>query len=200
MPADIPGGLQDPHFYAIKGFLHTILNELRAKETGARRVVTRLNRSNQAQPSPIFVGVVEDDAITDLRRQQGHAPPHGDVGKDRFNKRDPNPSVVYSETVNDATGAIKQRTWNGQSSEKTPGAKQMGKSANCTFQRFIAIRIPVGNQHRHVGTLTVGFDQDPTGQKMADVERTMKDWAQRDQSEFVKYLKDTFNLNGPTHP
>jgi hypothetical protein len=164
-------------------------------------VVSRLNASNQAVASPVFVGVVEDDAITDLRRQQGHASPHGDVGKLRF--KDSNASQVYGDTVKDPAGAIVSRHWNGDKPPTIPGGnpKGMGKKAYCVHQRFIAIRIADGAQHRHVGTITVGFTEPPPNpQQMTHVERIMKKWAQSAQSDYVKYLRDTFNLNGPTHP
>jgi hypothetical protein len=198
-PVKIPAGLQDSHFFAIKGFLHTILNELRFKQTGARRVVTRLNDSDEALASPVFIGVVEDDAITDVRRQHGHAPPHGDVGKLRF--KDKNPSQVYKDTVNNPTGAIVSKHWNGDQPQPIPGGnpRGLGKKATCVHQRFIAIRIADGAQHRHVGTITVGFTEPPPdAQQMAKVKQTMEDWAQKAQSDYVKYLKDTFILNGPT--
>ena len=80
---DIPGGLQEsPHFNKIKEFLQTILKELKTAKTGARRVVSRLNRSSTDQASPVFVGVLEDDEIIKKRRQDGV--PAGDVGKLRF--------------------------------------------------------------------------------------------------------------------
>ena len=197
MPVNVPDGLQEnPHFDDIKGFLQKILKELRDEGTGAKRVVSRLNRSDQAQASPVFVGVVEDVDIIALRIQQGI--PNGDVGKKRF--KDDNPSTVYEQTVKNAAGAIVSRHWNGASSEKTAGAKQMGSSAKCFDQRFIAIQIPAGNnKHQHVGTITVGFDQDPNPQ-MAKVRAITEKWAQSAQSDYVKHLKNTFSLNGPTHP
>ena len=198
MPVNIPDGLDvNVHFGDIKGFLERILVELRDAGTGARRVVSRLNRTDKAQASPVFVGVVEDVQIIDLRKQQGI--PDGDVGKMRF--KDENESKVYEQTVKNAAGAIVQRHWNGASGEKTPGAKQMGKGANCLHQRFIAIRIPVANnKNQHVGTITVGFGQNPNNPQMTKVKAIMEKWAQSAQSEYVNHLKNTFNLNGPTHP
>ena len=196
MPVDIPGGLQEnPHLGDIKGFLQRILVELTAAGTGARRVVSRLNRSDSNGAAPVFVGVVEDNDTIALRIQQGV--PNGDVGKMRF--KDVNESTVYEHTVKNAAGTIVSRHWNGASSEKKPRAQHMGKKANCLHQRFIAIRIPVGNQHQHVGTITVGFGQDPNPH-IPDIQRIMKNWAQSAQSDYVKHLKNTFNLNGPTHP
>jgi hypothetical protein len=194
---DIPGGLQENlHFTKVKGFLQTILNELTAANTGARRVVSRLNRSGTDQASPVFVGVVEDAKIIDQRRRDGV--PDGDVGKLRF--KDANPSIVYSEAVNRPAGESRPRRWgNGDDSEKTIGAKQMGKKANCVHQKFTAIRVAApNNRRRHIGTITVGFDQDPTGQKLVDFKRIMEKWARSPQSEYIKYLQTTFNLGGPT--
>ena len=196
MPVNIPDGLADVHFGAIKGFLERILVELTDAGTGARRVVSRLNRTDKGEASPVFVGVVEDDDTIALRRQQGV--PNGDVGKMRF--KDENESTVYEHTVKNAAGAIVSRHWNGASGEKKPRAQQMGKKANCLHQRFIAIRIPVGNQHQHVGTITVGFGQNPNNPQMTKVKAIMEKWAQSAQSDYVNHLKNTFNLNGPTHP
>ena len=197
MPVDIPGGLDvNVHFGKIQGFLQRILDELTAAGTGARRVVSRLNRSDKAVASPIFVGVVEDDDTIEVRKHHGN-PPDGNVGKKRF--KDENPSDVYGETVNNVLGDIVTRHWNGTSGEKKPRAQQMGKKANCLHQRFIAIRIPVGSKHQHVGTITVGFCHNPDPQ-ITKVRAIMEKWAQSAQSEYVKHLQATFNLNGPTHP
>jgi hypothetical protein len=190
-PVNIPDGLQDPHFGPVKGLLQRILNELKA--AGAKRVVTRVNRSDKDIASPVFVGVVEDaDIIVQRRRDRV---PDGDVGKLRF--KDDNQSKVYNDTVNDPTGAIVVRHWNGDKPPRIPGAnpRGMGKIAGCVHQRFIAMRIRDGAQHRHVGTLTVGFIEPPD---MATVGPIMKKWAQDEQnSDLIKHLKAAFNLNGP---
>src|SRR5262249_51128031 len=103
-PIMIPGGLQEnPHFFAIKGFLHSLLTELLANGTGAKRVVSRLNDSNLATSAPVFVGVVEDEEVTGRRRGLPHPHQNGDVGIRRF-KTDTNPSIVYGAALNDPQG------------------------------------------------------------------------------------------------
>jgi hypothetical protein len=203
----IPSGLEKiPHLYAIKGFLHSLLNELIDKRTGAKRVVSRLNDSTQAVPAPVFVGVVEDEEVTN-RRRGGPAGTHllGDVGMIRF-QVDKNPSLVYNATLNDPAGAIQSRDWSPGGADMNEKAvaggrnpKSLGPSANCRFQRFIAIRIPVaGGQHQHVGTITVGFQDNPTPAQMNDIRSILTKWAQRPlESEYIKYLQANFQLNGP---
>jgi hypothetical protein len=196
-PIEIPNDLQEnPHFFAIKGFLHSLLNELVASGTEAKRVVSRLNDSSKDTPAPVFVGVVEDEEITRLRRGQQHPHQNGDVGIKRF-KADKNPSIVYEKTLTNPAG-VQKRDWSGADiQEKNPGGgrnpKSLGPTANCKFQRFIAIR--VGRQH--VGTITVGFANDPTQQENK-IQQIMQKWAQDQNSEYIKYLRATFKLNGPT--
>jgi hypothetical protein len=101
--------------------------------TGARRVVSRLNRSDQAQASPVFVGVFEDDSMIALRKQNGI--PNGDVGKMRF--KDENPSKVYEEAVKKAGAIIEDIEWG--SSEKMV-AHSRWVERQLLALRFIAIR------------------------------------------------------------
>ncbi|MGH7845575.1 MAG: hypothetical protein ACREQW_10455 [Candidatus Binatia bacterium] len=189
MARSIPGGIEVKNFVQIRKFLEQILKEL--KSAGAKRVVTRLNNSNSAQPAPHFVGIVEDGDLRKLRLGRNEP----DAGLFRFG--DDNPSKVYNETVSNPEGEIGRRNWKGRDyAEKGGNAKALGHEIGCDYQRFIAIRVPVaGGQHQHVGTITVGFMKDPSSPR---VQTVMKKWAQNPKSKFVKFLKDNFALGGPT--
>lgn len=195
---NIPQDLQANHYTKIRGFLGQILKQLKARGTGAKRVVSRLNRSDRQDPAPVFVGVLEDSGCSEIRKEQGY-PRSGDVGRLRF--KDENPSKVYAEALNDPQGAIRTRDWNspGHDREKreAPGSKSMGVRAGCVHQRFIAIRIPDQAGHCHVGTITVGFCKNPSRRQEREVEKILRHWSQED-SKYVQYLKDNFTLNGPT--
>ena len=188
MPGKIPSGITVKNFVKIRGFLEQILKEL--ETTGAKRLVTRLNSSDSIKPAPYFIGIVEDSELV-KRRTAWNEP---DAGLFRFG--DDNPSKAYNETVSDPTGKMIRRNWRGNDyAEKSGNAKALGHEVGCDYQRFIAIRIPVGDgKHQHVGTITVSFKNNPASPR---VESIMKKWAQHPNSEFVKYLRANFILNGP---
>ena len=190
MPGKIPGSITVEIFVKIRGFLGQILKELEA--TGAKRVVTRLNRSDSTKPAPYFVGIMEDSELV-TRRAARNEP---DAGLFRFG--DDNPSEVYNETVCNPPGKMIQRNWKTKDyEEKSGNAKALSHEIGCDYQRFIAIRVPVaGDKHQNVGTITVGFKNNPASPR---VQAIMKKWAQDPNSEFVKYLRANFILNGPKY-
>jgi hypothetical protein len=189
MPGKIPGGIEVKHFVEIRKFLEQILKQL--KSTGARRVVTRLNNSDSALPAPHFIGIVEDNDLRKLRIGRNEP----DAGLFRFG--DDNPSKVYSETVSNPEGEIITRYWKGTDyAEKGGNAKALGHEIGCDYQRFVAIRVPVGgDKYQQVGTITVGFMKNPASPR---VQKIMKKWAQDPKSKYVKFLKANFTLGGPT--
>jgi hypothetical protein len=188
MPGKIPGSITVKNFVKIRGFLEQILKEL--ETTGAKRVVTRLNSSDSIKPAPYFIGIMEDSELV-KRRTAWNEP---DAGLFRFG--DDNPSKVYNETVCDPTGKMIRRNWRSKDyAEKSGNAKALGHEVGCDYQRFIAIRVPVGDgKHQHVGTITVSFKNNPASPRVQSI---MKKWAQQPNSEFVKYLRANFILNGP---
>jgi len=187
MPGKIPGSITVKNFVEIRGFLEQILKEL--ETTGAKRVVTRLNSSDSMKPDPYFVGIVEDSEL--VKRRTGWNEP--DAGLFRFG--DANQSKVYNETVSNPTGKMIRRNWSKDYAEKSGNAKALGHEVGCDHQRFIAIRVPVGGRkHQQVGTITASFKNNPASPR---VEAIMKKWAQHPNSEFVKYLRANFILNGP---
>jgi hypothetical protein len=190
MPGKIPGGITVENFVDVRNYLLQILSELKAASTGAWRVVTRLNNSDSSEPAPYFVGIVEDNNLVKTRTARNEP----DAGLFRFG--DDNPSKVYNETVSNPTGKMIQRNWKSKDyEEKSGNAKALGHEVGCDHQRFIAIRVPVaGGKHQHVGTITVGFKNNPASPR---VQAIMKKWAQHPNSEFVKYLRANFSLNGP---
>ncbi len=186
--ADIPGGITLDHFVKITELLKQVLAEL--EPAGAKRVVTRLNDSRSSEPDPYFVGIVEANELVRSRVRSNQPDP----GLFRFG--DANPSKVYNETVSHRLGKVIRRNWKTKHYDEKKGtAKALGHEAGCDHQRFIALRIPLGQgRHQNVGTLTVGFKKNPSSR----VEAIMKRWAQNPKSEFVTYLRNTFGLNGPT--
>ena len=190
----IPGEIDIKNFEQITKHLQDILKELKDANTGAKRVVTRLNDSTKNTPSPYFLGIVEDADLVAQRKSKNEPDP----GLLRF--ADDNPSDVYNETVNEPLGRIINRNWQQSIAEKQkyPHHRALGPNIGCQHQRFIALRVDAGQgKKKNAGTITVSFWQDPTPHA-ADVERIMKKWAQDEsQSRFLKYLTQTFQLGGP---
>jgi hypothetical protein len=195
----IPGEIDIKNFEQMTKHLDEILKELRDKGTEAKRVVSRLNDSLMSTPKPYFLGIVEDEELVKARKSKNEPDP----GLLRF--ADDNPSVVYDQTVNEPSGQIVSRNWQTDNAEKNTytdskiqlRARSLGPNIGCHHQRFIAIRIDAGGKQKNVGTITVSFKEDPTPHK-AQVEEVMKKWAQdENKSPLIKYLSQTFELNGP---
>ena len=187
----IPEGLNDTHFDKIREIQGKILVDLGTK--GARRVGTRLNKTDIVFPSPVFVGILED-ATMRADRRRGADP---DPGHERFMNADF--SVMYNRTVSDPQGNFQERDWNIECDcyEKTLGGLKSEGNRNkggVRYQSFIAIRVADGVKKRSVGILGVSFDEKPVN--MGDVEAAMIRWAQSN-SDLVQYLTNTFKLGGP---
>jgi hypothetical protein len=184
------------HAKAIEEILQKVRAEL--QKYGAMRVTSRLNCSETTRAVPVWVGTVED---SDMKAQRGF-----DAGLARFGRS--NRSKVYQETVNDSNGEIHSRDWCQELSEKAangfgPG-QAYGPQAGCMHQLFIAIRVKQKDgKYRHVGTITVGFKEEPDKSSMGSITKIMKKWAREEGegSPYIDYLrKKNFNLGGPVFP
>jgi len=185
--AEIPDDL-DPKFQPeIEGFLKQVLGEL--QKIGAERVTSRLNYSNTEKPVPVWAGTVEGKGIEFLRRFE--------PGKVRFGQS--NRSKAYQDAVMEPKGQLIKRDWGQDLPEKSedgygPG-QALGPKAGGRYQLFIALRIKEGNRYRHPGTLTASFKKEPDLNAVGPI---MQKWA-TDGSNYVEYLKNTFNLGGPIY-
>lgn len=196
MAAKIPEGLNESHFAEFEKKLKAFLKDF---PTRAGRVTSRLNRSDKNTASPVWMGAVESQKIIKLRIQKKD-PTY--LGAARFKHE--NRSNVYKETLTDPSGGIVWRDWTQSGSEKPPQNTQAngyGPKGGCRWQAFIAIRIPKGNRHQHVGTLTAGFDTNLSATDKGRVENVMKKWAQSSASTIVRYLRapNRFKLGGPQY-
>ncbi len=192
---DIPDGLVAHHHNDARKWLGQIFAELQKAlsvkpGSGAIRVTSRLNASETKKAVPVWIGTYEDKVVRTARRF--------DAGEVRFGQS--NRSKVYEETVNDKAGNVHYRDWTTSLPEKTengygPG-QAYGPREGFMYQLFIALRKePKDGKHQHVGTITVGFKNKPDRKK---VDPIMKHWANEDEgSDYVKYLRKTFNLGGP---
>jgi hypothetical protein len=185
--ANIPRGF-DPKFQPqIEGFLRRALGELQKVDANAKRVTSRLNYSNTEIVVPVWAGTVEHKSVRDLRRF--------DAGEVRFGQS--NRSKVYEAAVMAPQGRIVERDWGQDLAEKSedgygPG-QALGPRAGCRYQLFIALSTKEGDRFRHIGTLTIGFEQRPN---LKAVRPVMEKWA-TDGSPYVEYVKKTFEPGGP---
>ena len=195
----IPGGLNLAHFSKIREIQQDILNDL--ANTGARRVGSRLNKTDKVYPSPVFVGILEDAAMRADREKRYEADPGV------YRLLDDDFSVMYNRTVSDPQGEFQGRDWNIESDryEKTLGDPSLNRKG-VKYQSFIAIRVHEGQQKRSVGILSVGFNEKPEVHIMKEVQNKMKYYAknvkhdsQLPDSPLVEYLRETFELGGPLY-
>lgn len=186
----IPAGVTPNHFMDVRQMLLRVL-----KETGAKRVNMRLNESDREEPSPVFIGCVEDDDMA--RRRVAMNEP--DTGLFRFGDKEH--AVVYNECVSAGRqGRITERDWKSQLAEKSPNAKFLGPRLGAMHQKFVGITVDRGKGCRCVGTLTAGFFRRPGASVGTKARRVMRKWAQSPRSELVRYLQKHFLLGGPTFP
>ena len=147
----IPAGVTPDHFMDIRKMLLRVL-----KETGAKRVNMRLNESGKEEPSPVFIGCVEDDDMARKRVAMNEP----DTGLFRFGDKEH--AVVYNECVSAGRrGRMTERDWKSQLAEKSPNAKFLGPRLGAMHQKFVGITVDNGRGYRCVGTLTAGFSRKP---------------------------------------
>lgn len=187
----IPGGITPDDFKEIRDHLEKILKEARAQE-----VHLRLNETEEKKcAAPVFVGWVESD---DLRKQR-EAKNHPDPGLYRFG--DAVFSSIYVETFNKAKArvTVKQtltiKNWNQPQvlREKRSEEKALAPKAGVMHQRCMGIIAEQDKVKRLVGTLNVGFANEPKA--TLTVDGVMEKWA-GPKSGLVQYLQK-FEFGGP---
>lgn len=184
----IPAGVTPDHFMDIRKMLLRVL-----KETGAKRVNMRLNESGKEEPSPVFIGCVEDEDMARKRVAMNEP----DTGLFRFGDKEH--AVVYNECVSAGRrGRMTERDWKSQLAEKSPNAKFLGPRLGAMHQKFVGITVGNGKGYRCVGTLTAGFSRKPGASAGPTARRVMRKWAQSPRSELVQYLRKHLLLGGPT--
>jgi len=190
MAVNIPSGLQSSGARVIRhAWLKRIFDDVSTVSPDVARVSSRLNCSDTEEAIPVWAGTYE---ISEIEKTQGFKA--DDIRFGRTNR-----SKIYTETINEKTGDILEKDWTQGFIEKEHGeygpAQALGPRAGCMYQLYIAIRIREGSRYRHVGTITMGFRNKPGRTK---VDPIMQRWAREDEgSDYVKYLKDEFNLGGP---
>lgn len=187
--AKIPGGMTPEHFMEIRRHLHEVLRDIETV-TGAepKWVSCRLNETGRGDPSPFFVGWVENDALQ--RTRVGKNLP--DPGLFRFG--DNIHSQLYAECLQ-AKGALVRRDWSTQRAEvfcKNLYLPNVGVFDVDVEKYRVSVAVKVNN--RCVGTLNTGLSKNPG----TSADGKMAYWAQDSKSPLVQYLKKEFELGGPT--
>jgi len=199
---NIPEDITIAEFTQILDHLNTIRDDV-----GASQVSIRLNESNRNGSDPgagspffdfsYFVGSVQDSVLTAQRR----ALTIPDPGLYRFGDNVTSKEIreAVARAVSGSSNLFANRGWPdiASSQKKGMGSKGMGRESGLTLQKYIGIKIA----GRCVGTLGVSFS-DPPPSNMQAVEAKIIGWAREPASPatFLNYLKNTFNLWGPTCP
>ncbi len=184
--AKIPEGITDAHRERIKEILGKLLKEIWQITRQQEILVNcRLNFSGTTTPSPIFVGWMESQGLETNRKKKRLGTPIGST----------HPSPIYSECL-DNPGAVRERDFSIPGViglEKSPGALGYDVLLGLNFRRYICIK--AGG--RCTGTLTVGLCNKLGDNTDIRVREKLKECAQDEKSELVKYLQETFQLGGP---
>jgi hypothetical protein len=186
--ARIPGGVAPEHFMEIRNLLNRVVKDIDAV-TGRepKWVSSRLNETGRDDPSPFFVGWVENDALK-KERVNNNLP---DPGLFRF--ADNIYTQLYAESLKGS--GIVRRNWTRQRGERlcknlyvsNIGAYDLDME---THRLSIAIKA----DGHYVGTLNAGFSKDPG----TSANKTIESWAQDSKSALVQYLNKEFELGGPS--
>jgi hypothetical protein len=180
--ATIPGGITPEHFMTIRKHLTDIMDK-----THAVAVNMRLNEAGTIHPAPVFVGWVESPELAKKRASFNQPDP----GLFRF--ADTIRSKEYTETVL-ARGAVKERDWRVQISQKSADQKKDLPSSGVMYQKFIGIMVNQRGVRRCIGALNLGFYRKPDGKVLRNAEKVMKFYAQNPRSELITFLKNDFQL------
>lgn len=192
MAKKIPAGITPEDFMKTRDLLNGVLealNKAAANGGGPLWVSCRLNETGRNDPSPFFVGWVEDKETRDQRVLRNDPDPGlYRFGDDYYSQiyeecvRKPGVIVAIDEVAQKIVGQKGQMHW-------ISGAKSLSLKAEAKHRRSIAIQV----DNRCVGTLNAGFSDDPG----TSVNKTMESWAQDSKSQLVQYLKKEFELGGP---
>ena len=178
----IPGGITPEHFLDIRNYLSDIL-----EKTHAMAVNMRLNETGTIHPAPVFVGWVESQDLA-KKRASANRP---DPGLFRF--ADTIRSKEYTETVL-ARGAIRERDWRVQISQKSSDQKKDLPATGVMYQKLIGIMVNQRGVRRCVGALNLGFSRKPDGKVLQNAEKVMKLYANNPRSELITFLRNNFEL------
>lgn len=192
MPKTIPGDIEPEDFIQIRNHLENCLKQIAATGSQVLWVSCRLNESGEKNPSPYFVGWVENKETRDERIRRNDPDP----GLYRFG--DDHYSEIYEECLNKPNSVIgideaaHQIIGNRDRMRWLAGAKSLSVKAGAKYRMSIAIKV----DNQYVGTLNAGFSNDPAN----SVDSIMVEWAQNSsKSKLVQYLKQPqYDFGGPT--
>jgi hypothetical protein len=180
----IPFGRHSSHFVHIHNNLVEVLTELKAIHNLTAKVLwvsCRLNRTGVSDPSPVFVGWVEDmDAIKiRVKKHRLFAPIDIRFGDTHLSK-------LYEDCLRAGVGAVVPREWIAPLRQQaSQGSQEIGKNFyDETHRRSVAIKI----KERFVGTLNAAFSGNPSAED-SSIRQILVYWAQDSNSALVKYIE-----------
>lgn len=187
----IPFAHNSSHFVHIQNNLTSVLNDVKDIPGLAASVLwasCRLNRSKM-EDAPVFCGWVEDNQAIKIRLQRGH--PYA-PSECRFG--DTHPSKLFSDCLTKPAGEVVRRDWNVDKAD--PTSQRTGEEDyDEKYRRSIPIRV----NNIYAGTLNVAFSGNPMD-KDDDIKGVLVAWAQDQNSELVRYIKNNLDFAGPSVP
>jgi|SRR5215831_1404142 len=193
---NIPVDITFEHYIAVRSILQHVLQDIEsAVGDGAKWVTCRLNQSGEKELKAFFLGWLENEKLKAIRISQNHPDP----GLFRF--LDDVDTPTYKNTLGQPKQVHKQ-VWGSKTTKiiNNPSTEPLYLYLDNGYFKLpadheicrLSIAIKVGDHY--VGTLNTGLSQDP-GTK---INNKMMEWGQNNTSELVQYLKNEFELGGPT--
>jgi hypothetical protein len=183
----------EKHYVAIKNILQRVLGEIEGiVGIDPKWVSCRLNESGVYDPKPYFIGWLENEGLKNIRKAKKMPEP----GPLRFLAN--TKAETYSNSLKNPTKVLKQLWPAAHLRPKDPpifeelalylkGGYFQLNNGNETCRLSIAIKV----DDRPVGTLNTGLTNDPGNA----LDQKLMDWAQKDTSELVRYVKDEFDFS-----
>jgi hypothetical protein len=183
----------EDHYVKIKNILQSVLRDIEdIVGRDPKWVSCRLNQSGVSGPKPFFLGWLENPELRRIRKNH-HKPEPGP-----FRFLADTEAETYSNCLNNPTKILEQQWPVAHIRPPDPPILEELK----LYLRGGYFQLPYGNEtlrlsiaikadNRYVGTLNTGLTNDP-GDRL---DRKMMDWAQGNQSDLVRYVKDEFDFS-----
>lgn len=189
-------GLSNDDYVGFHDILKDFLGALHDLKIPAKQIVLRLNQTGETQAAPVFVGYVLDHDLV-IQDQERNFP---DPGLHRFG--DTVRSYMYEDCLNSFLGRnpdpFVERDWKVDFNRRLPEEKAQSATRGVNYLLITGIIVDHDSERQCVGVLGVGFLSKPDHKASIDeTKKRINEWI---DPHLVTYLKDRYQLGGPSLP
>lgn len=189
-------GLSNDDYFGFRDILKDFLGALHDLKIPAKQIVLRLNQTGETQAAPVFVGYVLDHDLV-IQDQERNFP---DPGLHRFG--DTVRSYMYEDCLNRflrrEVDLFVERDWKVDFNRRLPEEKAQSATRGVNYLLITGIIVDDDSERQCVGVLGVGFLNKPDHKASIDeTKKRINEWI---DPHLVTYLKDRYQLGGPSLP